>query len=139
LVGCAIVAAIVSTATSLINAIGSNIAGDFKLSIPVQGITCLISVAAIFFAFYFDNIVDLLIQSYDLSVSCLFIPIIFALFKRQGNFFAALISILFGAFGFLLFRFYPIFLPKEIASILLSLIGYGIGELLPMRARRVEI
>ena len=41
----------------------------------VKGITCLISIGAIFFAFYFDNIVDLLIQSYELSVSCLFIPV----------------------------------------------------------------
>ena len=138
LVGCAVLAAIISTATSLINAISSNLSNDFKLPIlqradtmrMVQGITCVISIAAIFFAFYFDNIVDLLIQSYELSVSCLFIPIFIALFKKRGNFLAALISILFGAIGFFLFRIVPIEFPKEIASILLSLFGYNCGELI---------
>lgn len=135
LVGCAVIAAIISTATSLINAISSNIASDFKLPIfqkmgIVKAITCLISIAAIFFAFYFDNIVDLLIQSYELSVSCLFVPIFFALFKKQGNFQAAFMSVLLGALGFFLFRFYPIDIPKEIASILLSLVGFGLGEML---------
>jgi SSS family solute:Na+ symporter len=137
LVGCAILAAIISTATSLINAISSNLSGDFRTSTVqrtdnlriVQGITCVVSVTAIFFAFYFNNIVDLLIQSYELSVSSLFIPIFIALFKKQGNFLAALLSILFGTMGFFLFRLFPIEFPKEIASILLSLFGYCLGEL----------
>jgi len=135
LVGCAVLAAIISTATSLINAISSNLANDFRLSIKqnsesiraVQWVTCLISILAIFFAFYFDNIVDLLIQSYELSVSCLFIPIFIALFRRKGSFPAALLSICFGAVGFILFRLYPIEFPREIASILLSIVGYGCG------------
>jgi solute:Na+ symporter, SSS family len=138
LVGCAILAAIISTATSLINAISSNLTGDFKLPIlqgknsvrVVQMITCVISIAAIFFAFYFDSIVGLLIQSYELSVSCLFVPIFIALFKKQGNFLSALLAILFGSLGFVLFRIFPVEFPKEIASILLSLIGYGFGELI---------
>ena len=135
LVGCAVLAAIISTATSLINAISSNLSSDFKITFLkiknlhiVQGTTCIISIAAIFFAFYLDNIVDLLIQSYELSVSCLFIPIFIALFKKRGNFLAALLSIFFGAIGFFLFRIHPIELPKEIASIILSLIGYGCGD-----------
>lgn len=136
LVGCAVLAAIISTATSLINAISSNLSCDFKLSFfkdldpvkTVKSLTCLISIGAIFFAFYFDNIVDLLIQSYELSVSCLFIPILFALYKRTGNFISALLAITFGALSFFLFRFYPISFPKEIANILISLFGYGCGE-----------
>jgi len=147
LVGCSILAAIISTATSLINAISSNLAEDFQLSKIeqptsirlIQWMTCLISIAAIFFAFYFDNIVELLIQSYELSVSCLFIPIFFALFKKQGNFLSALFAILFGAVGFILFRVNLIEFPKEIASLLLSLTGYGIGEFiayLPAKAAR---
>lgn len=132
LVGCAVLAAIISTATSLINAISSNLSNDFtskELSLrKVRGITSCISLAAIIFAFYFDNIVDLLIQSYELSVSCLFIPIVFALFKKRGNFFSALFSIFLGIIGFLYFRFYPIPFPKEIAALILSLVGYGLGE-----------
>lgn len=136
LVGCAVLAAIISTATSLINAISSNIVGDFDLPIllrkgnlgVVRGITCIISISAIFFAFYFDNVVDLLIQSYELSVSCLFISVFFALFRKRGHFLAAFSSILFGALGFTFLRFYPLPIPKELLSIFLSLSGYGLGE-----------
>lgn len=146
LVGCAILAAIISTATSLINAISSNLTSDFNLAIfkdidsmkIVKGITCMISIGAIFFAFYFDNIVDLLIQSYELSVSCLFIPIVIAFFKRKGNFTAALLAMIFGAVGFFLFRLNPIDFPKEIASILLSLLGYGCGEIAVIYRARIS-
>ncbi len=133
-VGCAILAAIISTATSLINAISSNLSNDFNLSFlkknmrGIKIITAGMSIGAIFFAFYFNNVVDLLIQSYDLSVSCLFVPILFALFKRKGNFPSALLSVLCGAAGFTLFQFYPIPFPKELASISLSFAGFGIGE-----------
>jgi len=136
LIGCAVLAAIISTATSLINAISSNLASDFELSFLrkmdsmkiVRGITCVISIGAIFFAFYFDNIVDLLIQSYELSVSCIFIPILFALYKQKGNYVSALLAIFFGACGFVMFRFYSIDFPKEVTSILLSLCGFVLGE-----------
>lgn len=147
LIGCAVLAAIISTATSLINAISSNLSSDFKLfhfqDIDplwiVKGITCAISVGAIFFAFYFDNIVDLLIQSYELSVSCLFVPILLALFKKQGSFMAALNAIILGAMGSILFRIYPMEFPKEIASILLSLLGYSFGEIIASYRARVAL
>ncbi len=132
-VGCAVLAAIISSVTSMINAISSNLIGDFQQNLEmkwIKRITCLISIAAIFFAFFFDNIVDLMVQSYEFSVSALFIPIFFAIFKQRGSFFAALLSILFGTIGFFLFRLYPMAIPKEILSILLSLVGYGCGELL---------
>jgi SSS family solute:Na+ symporter len=137
LVGCAVLAAIISTATSLINAISSNISSDFEITFSnpmraIKSITCGISIGAIFFAFYFDNIVDLLIQSYELSVSCLFIPLLIALYKKRGNFLSATLSIAFGAAGFILFRLFPVELPREIASILLSLAGFLIGEALSL-------
>lgn len=140
LVGCAVLAAIISTATSLINALSSNISGDFFAQVKsikvVQASTALVSIGAIFFAFYFDNIVDLLIQTYELSVSCLFVPIFIALFKRNGKYKAALLSIVFGAAGFCLFRVYPLPIPREICSIVLSLIGFGLGELLATKEVR---
>ena len=138
LVGCAVLAAVISTATSLINAISSNISSDFNLSFMkekesvrvVQWVTCAISIAAIFFTFYFDNIVGILVQSYELTVSCMFVPIFIALFKKNGNFLSALLSIVFGTVGFILFRLYPIEFPKEVASTLLSLLGYMCGEII---------
>lgn len=136
-VGCAVLAAIISTATSLINAISSNLSTDFEFSFLrriekikiAQGMTCFISIGAIFFAFFFDNVVDVLIQSYELTLSCLFVPIAFALYKKQGNAFSAYAAICFGAMGFIGFRIFPIEFPKEIASILLSFTGYSLAEL----------
>lgn len=138
LVGCAVLAALISTATSLINAISSNLSNDFKFSIlqkahtlkMTQIMTGAIALMSIFFAFYFNNIVDLLIQSYELSVSCLFVPICMALFKKRGNPLSAWISILMGTAGFFLFRIYPLPFPKEIVSIILSFLGYSFGELI---------
>lgn len=136
LVGCAVLAAIISTATSLISAISSNLGSDFPLLNPkgsgslkwVKGATIGFSIGAIFFAFYLNGIVDLMIQSYELSLSCLFVPIVFAIWKKEGNYASALTSVIFGMGGFLLFLWVPISFPKEIASILLSFLGYGLGE-----------
>ena len=148
LVGCAVLAAIISTATSLINAISSNLSGDFKLawlknqdSLKVaKRISGFISIAAIFFAFYFDNVVDVLIQSYELSVSCLFFPVLMAIGKKRGHVLSAFFSVLFGAAGFFLFRFFPIAFPKEIASILLSILGYALGKVyVNYRLKREEL
>lgn len=134
LFGCAVIAAILSTADALINAIGSNIAQDFQFrSDNVRAskwVSAGIGVVALCCSFYFDNIVDILIQSYELSVSCLFIPVTAALFIRQGYVYSALYAVILGAIGFVLFRIFPIeVMPKEIASLILSGIGYGIGEL----------
>lgn len=130
--GCAILAAIISTATSLINAISCNVSNDFKRKTSsirsVRMITAAISIAGIAFAFYFNDIVGLLIQSYELSVSCLAVPILAALFKKRGNPLSAYLAIALGAGGFCLFRIWSLELPREIASIVLSLAGYGSGE-----------
>lgn len=140
IVGCAVLAAVISTATSLISAISSNLSGDFltkqKSLRAMQIITATFSIAAIIFAFFFDNVVDMLMQSYELSVSCLLIPILIALFKKRGNFLSGILSIAFGSLGFCLFKFVPPPIPSEIASILLSLSGYGIGEWIALTQRK---
>lgn len=136
-VGCAVLMAIISTAISLINAVSSNLTQDFKLSFldrlsdiqKSRWLTTLIAIGAIIVSFSFTNIVDLLILSYELSVVCLFIPVLFALFNRSGSAFQAGFSIAFGAFGFLFFRLVPVEFPREILSIILSAVGYGIGTL----------
>lgn len=137
LVGCAILVAIVSTADSLINAIGSNVAQDFEISwfkdLRIsKAATGVIAFGAIFFAYFFDNVVDMLMLSYELSVSCLFVPIFAALFKRNGNFTSAVLAIAGGLAGFFLFRFIESPLPRELASVSLSLLGYGVGELMAL-------
>lgn len=145
-IGCAVLAAIISTAASLINSISSNIATDFSYSfckkettLPfVRTITALISVSSIFFAFFFDSIVDILIQSYDLSVSSLFVPICVALFRKNGSFLSALLAIIFGTTAFCFFKLYPCWLPSEILSLGWSAGGFLIGEGWVMYQRRKE-
>lgn len=133
LMGCAVLAAIVSTATSLINAISSNLLGDFRLESmkgslrPVQLLTCIISVLAVFIGLYADNIVDLFIQSYELSIACLAVPLFVALFKKQGPREAAIFSVASGATGFIIFQWVELPFPKEIAEIALSATGYVLG------------
>ncbi len=147
LVGCAVLAAVVSTATSLINAISSNLTSDFQMSFlknkdslgGVKAVTCVVSMGAIFVAFFMDSIVDVVIQSYELSVSCLFVPTILALYKKRGNFMSAVLAIVCGAVGFVAVRIDTFPLPMEMVSILLSTIGYGIGELLvAYRGKQIE-
>jgi len=134
LMGAAILVAIISTADSLLNAISSNISQDFVFikQRPVsfsQKLTLLIALLAIFFSFYFDRILDLLLVSYELSVSCLFIPIFISLFKTKGNKQSAWLAVIFGGLGFALFRLILTDLPRELLSVLLSLTGFVIGEL----------
>lgn len=135
LIGCAILAAIISTADSLMNAISSNVAQDFGLKIKnirgAQSITALISVCALLSAYAFNNVVDLLMLSYELSVSALFAPIFMALFLKKGKALSATLSIACGAMGFIVFRFTHVsFFPKEILCLVFSFIGFFMGEIM---------
>lgn len=137
LVACAVLAAIISTAISLINAISSNLTQDFSWKTgPRRGdeirlarlLTTCIAVLGIGVSFYFDSIVGLLIQSYDLSVSCLFIPVMMALFKKKGRAFSAWMSFLGGGLSFFFFSFIPAEAPKEILCVFISFCGYVLSE-----------
>jgi solute:Na+ symporter, SSS family len=128
LVGCAILAAIISTADSLINAIGSNLSNDLTAKINVRWVSGLIAIAALASSFFFTRVVDLLILSYELSVSCLAVPVVMALFRR-GSLRSALLAIAGGAIGFILLRFIETPLPRELLSVLFSAAGYGLGAL----------
>lgn len=135
LIGCAVLMAIISTAISLLNAVSSNLTQDFEFKFlkrfsniqKSRLMTAFIGIGAFIFSFYFNNIVDLLMQSYELSVCCLFVPVLFGLFNRSGNSVQATLGISFGAFGFFFFRIFPADFPKELLSVLLSGFGYFIG------------
>ncbi|OJU82475.1 MAG: sodium:pantothenate symporter [Chlamydia sp. 32-24] len=134
LIACAILAAIISTADSLINAISSNLSQDFDFSFTknkikdAQLITASIAILGLFSSYLFTNIVDLLIFSYELSVYCLFAPIFIAFFKKEGNFYAALFSISFGFVSFVFYSIFPFSIPKELLCVFISFLGYGLGE-----------
>lgn len=137
LVGCAVLAAILSTANALINAVGSNLSEDFSIAKTPSSrrwMACAIGACAIFASFCFTNVVDLLILSYELSVNCLVVPLLGALFlKRTGSLPAALASIGAGAVGY--FLIHTIGLP-ELFGIGCSATAYVAGVWLTRLAEK---
>ncbi len=135
IVGAGLLAAIISTADSLLNAIASNVTQDFVWK---RGGTILFSrtisavrgLGALILSYAFTNIVGLMVVSYELSVSCLVVPVIGALFRKHNTAIPAFCAIVGGVIGFLLFRFWIPPLPREIATVLLSSFAYGLGSLL---------
>ncbi|HXW85855.1 MAG TPA: sodium:solute symporter family protein, partial [Candidatus Bathyarchaeia archaeon] len=133
---CGVIAAITSTADSLLCAVGSNIAQDFDLSwiqLPLlqrsQYIVWLVGISS-FLASYFmpQNIITILTSSYELSVSCLFVPLIFCYYKTDVKKEAAIGALVAGLLGFIGFRLYDsLSTGKEILTLIFSLIGYYIG------------
>jgi len=137
LIVCALIAAISSTADSLLCAIGSNIIYDFKLNLNQNTnysltlsriVTLLTGILALITAQFFDSVLDVITQSYELSVSCLFVPLFFCYFKKRVYKEAAVSSFFCGLFGFIAFHAVPISMPREIATLILSLIGYTAGH-----------
>jgi len=132
---CGLFAAIAQTSTSLLCAISSNVAQDFDFSNFgitksvrfSQFITLLIG-SSMFVTSYFisSNIIAILIDSYALSVCCLVIPLVVCYFTDKVYTSAAFGAIGAGLFGFIVFRFIPTPLPLEVASLLLSAIGYAL-------------
>jgi len=142
LVFCALVAAITSTADSLLCAISSNIAQDFNFSwLKIknklrfsQMITCITGILAFALSYCFNqNIIKILYQSYEISVSALFVPLVFAYFKKDLSRKAAYLSVILGFSTFLYFKVYPS-LFSSITILSLSLLGYLIGMQLDKKA-----
>ena len=139
LIVCALIAAIASTADSLLCAISSHIAQDFSNFLPSKRklivaklITFLTGASALCLSFYVSkDIIFILEQSYRFSISCLLIPTIIAYFTpnvRQG---AALVAIVCGSLSFI---FVQVVLPhsilQDIIPLALSLLGYILGAIL---------
>lgn len=133
---CGIIAALTSTADSLLCAVSSNLAQDFdfswlgfKQSLKLsKTITLIIGIAGVAVSYFITkDIIKILVDSYELSVSCLFIPLIICYFTDKVKKEAAFGSVILGLAGFVLFRIWPIPFPKELATLGLSLLGYLIG------------
>lgn len=139
LIVCALIAAIASTADSLLCAISSHIAQDFSKFLPSKRkllisklITFVTGAAALGISFYIaGDIISVLEQSYRFSISCLFVPIIIAYFTpnvRQG---AALVAIVCGSLSFIGVQLLlPHSILQDIIPLALSLLGYILGAIL---------
>ena len=134
---CAIIAAITSTADSLLCAVSSNVAQDFdyqwlgiknKLT-QSKAITLIIGLGALACSYVVpQNIIAILVGSYELSVSCLLVPLMVAYFKPSVKKNAAIGALCAGFAGFIGIMFWDTQLPKALLPLALSAAGYWIGE-----------
>ena len=135
---CGIIAAITSTADSLLSAISSNIVQDFGKFLPldkqkifmsrtVSLITgCCALIASFFIA---GDIIFVLENSYRISVICLVVPTVIAYFTQKLHAWSAWTSIACGVVGFIgatIFIKSPIL--KDVIPLVCSFIGYFIAH-----------
>lgn len=142
----AILMAIISTADTLVCSISSNISYDFsffhrKNVVWAQGITFVIGIASLICSYMFTSVVSVLIFSYELSVSALFVSVLMGVLGKAPKKSAAWASILCGTAGFFVFKFYPVPFPREILTQALSFGGFGLmsvfGEKKELAAREI--
>lgn len=137
-----VIAAITSTADSLLCAVSSNISEDFKYFFARKNnhlanskiITLAVGILTLIASYIVpQNIIGVLIGSYELSVSCLLVPLLFSYFRNNLNKNAALGSIIFGLSGFIIFKWFAPIFPHSIAALGLSLIGYWLGNMIKQK------
>jgi SSS family solute:Na+ symporter len=144
LVAVALLAAIISTSDSLLCAISANLAQDFgldklsnRLAVNLsRGITLLCGVLALMLAYHFDNIIRILVNSYELPVSALFVAIFFCCVAKRTPKLAAILSVTFGAIAFGLLKLFSTPVPREILQLAAAFTGYGLGWWLDARQSR---
>lgn len=131
IVATALLAAIISTADSLLCAVSSNLAQDFDFNLSKRGsvnmsrlITLIVGLLALAVGYHFDNIIAILIQSNEIPVSALFISILFCCLLKRVHKAAAMSSVIVGGSAFIAFKFIAIPFPKEVVEVLLSLLAY---------------
>lgn len=131
----AILLAIISTASSLLSAVSSNISQDFvvnkKLSITrMKAITFGIGIVALIGSYTATNILSCMIASYELSVACLFVPLVMGVFlqgRAKALLPAAILSVACGGAGFILVKAISLGWLGDIMPLALSAAGYGVG------------
>ncbi len=137
---CAILMAIISTADSLLCSISSNLSCDFSFlsAQPIKVsrlITASVGIITLTLSFLFDNVVSLLMFSYELAVSVLLIPVLMGVFLKQPQKRSALFSMACGSLGFLLLRGVEY---KEMVTLSLAAAGFFVSEGAPVFAKRAK-
>lgn len=144
----AILLAVISTADSLLCSIGSNLSCDFlatktlseKKRVQLSKVLTLITgLLALVATYYFNNVVSLLMLSYELSVCLLIVPIIAAVISKKPSFYGASFSIAVGAAGFIFFRLFETPLPREVLTITLSSLSYFLASKLPAKKEVINL
>lgn len=137
-----ILMAIISTADTLLCSISSNVSYDFpamrhKNVIWAKGITLVIGMLSLAASYAFSNVVSVLIFSYELSVSALFVPVVLGALGKGARKEQAYGAVIMGTLAFLILRVYPVMIPREILTLILSFAGFYAPCLMP-GMKRVE-
>ena len=132
-----IIAAITSTADSMLCAVSSNLSQDFdfKFLRNVNGltlskvITLVIGLGALGVSYFVPgDVIDIIVSSYTIMVSCLFVSTVFALFKKRLSRIAAVYSVVSGAVAFVAMKFFSVGVVTDFVPVFVSLAGYFVGE-----------
>lgn len=114
---CSLVAAITSTADSLLCAMSSNICQDFNLDfLKIKNkvdrsrmVSLAIGIVALIGSYFVpDNIINVLVGSYELSICALLVPTIACMFNTKHYTESAIASVITGLSFYILFRIYPV-------------------------------
>lgn len=133
---CAVLLAIISTASSLLSAVSSNIANDFMGLSKPRIITFTMGMFALILSHFSSSIFGWMIASYELAVGSLFIPLVTAVFLKERCHelrLAAMLSTIFGCIGFIEEKLFDHGTFGLFVPLLLSALGYGIGWLYAKR------
>ena len=118
------------------NGISANITQDFNLQsvLKIDGLrlskitTLLVGVLSLTSSYVVTpNIIDIIISSYQISVCCLLIPLLFCYYRTNNPQSAAYGAIAGGLVGLILGTIVPLPLPTELLALILSAVGYWIG------------
>lgn len=141
LVAYGIFAAIISTADAVLCAISSHLVRDFDLASRgtyavrvAKLVTALVGTGALIAGSYAQNIIAIIVGSYDIPVAMIWIPLMAAYFGLSRSTWGAWASIVSGGTAFVLAKIMPtLFLtwcPAVILHIGVSLIAYACGAVL---------
>lgn len=141
IVACALLAAICSTADSLLGAASTNLIADFlpskgSFSLPVARLlTLLLGIVALIIAFNFNDVIDIIIKSYEVSICALFIPLVFAMYANKPSKLGAQLAIALGIVTYIIFNAVKIPSPTLFA-LAFSGISFFIGSLMEKRGNK---
>ncbi len=135
LVVCAIIAAIISTADALINALSANITNDFDWKIAgnrklvvAKLVSGAVGLAALVMSYLMpSNIIGLMIDSYAISVCCLIVPMMYGIYQKKCVPQAAYCAIAGGLIAFITFSVFNVGIAKELLALIFSWISYQAG------------
>lgn len=138
LAACAILMAILSTADSLLCAISSNVAMDFKKNVSVSQakvITFVIGLSALVFSFAVTDIVPTMILAYRTSIYMLFWTILFGVFTDSPPKQLAYLNMIAGVLLSIAQQFQWL----TTLSALLVFVSLGAGQVLWLKQLKVKI